>query len=165
MDEASFMQSIAASPHDTELVQSFASWLIDCGDKRGDYLQLELERRATETKLRELESNLRNLAILALFDGTDPSWLDKVFPLYVLSPTVGTFYGAETPDSSPFVSVGDYCNADTIVGIIEALMVFNQIPAGKTGVISEVLVRTGDRVEYGQPLFRMDRPPRLVAGG
>lgn len=72
------------------------------------------------------------------------------------SPTVGTFYSSPTPDEPAFVSVGTVVKPDTIVCIIEAMKVFNQIPAEKAGRIVEVLVENGDAVEFGQPLFRIE---------
>lgn len=72
------------------------------------------------------------------------------------SPTVGTFYSAPTPDDPEFVKVGDQVSAETIVCIVEAMKVFNQIPAEKSGKIAEILVKNGDAVEFGQPLFRLE---------
>jgi acetyl-CoA carboxylase biotin carboxyl carrier protein len=73
----------------------------------------------------------------------------------IKSPTVGTFYASPTPGEPPFVKVGSVVKPDTIVCIIEAMKVFNQIPAEISGTITEVLVNNGDAVEYGQPLFRV----------
>ena len=72
------------------------------------------------------------------------------------APTVGTFYSAASPDDDPFVSVGSTVSADTVVCIIEAMKVFNQIPAEVSGRVVEVLVENGDPVEFGQPLFRIE---------
>lgn len=72
------------------------------------------------------------------------------------SPIVGTFYTAPSPDVAPFVTVGSTVSAETIVCIIEAMKVFNEIPAGLSGTIKEVLVENGAPVEYGQPLFRVE---------
>jgi acetyl-CoA carboxylase biotin carboxyl carrier protein len=72
------------------------------------------------------------------------------------APTVGTFYSAPNPEEPPFASVGTKVDADTIVCTIEAMKVFNQIPAEKSGTIVEVLVENGDPVEFGQPLFRIE---------
>ena len=69
------------------------------------------------------------------------------------SPLVGTFYRAASPDAKPFVEVGDKVTADTVIGIIEAMKVMNEVKAEKSGVIKEVLVDNGDPVEYGQKLF------------
>lgn len=73
----------------------------------------------------------------------------------ITSPTVGTFYSSPTPDEPPFVSVGSQIQVDSIVCIIEAMKVFNQIPAEVNGSIVEFLVNNGDPVEFGQPLFRV----------
>lgn len=73
----------------------------------------------------------------------------------IKSEAVGTFYISPTPDDPPFVTVGARVEADTIVCLIEAMKVFNQIPAGLGGVIAEVLVNNGDAVEFGTPLFRV----------
>jgi len=71
------------------------------------------------------------------------------------SPTVGTFYSAPTPDDSPFVSIGSRVSPETVVCIVEAMKVFNQIQAELSGTIVEILVKNGDSVEFGQPLFRV----------
>lgn len=73
----------------------------------------------------------------------------------IKSPTVGTFYEASSPGDAPFVSVGSKVTADTVVCIIEAMKVFNQITADVNGTITELLVKNGDAVEFGQPLFRV----------
>ena len=72
-------------------------------------------------------------------------------------PTVGTFYASPTPEDPPFVSVGSKVSADTIVCIVEAMKVFNQIPADLNGTIAEMLVKDGEAVEFGQPLFRLNQ--------
>lgn len=75
--------------------------------------------------------------------------------LVIKSPTVGTFYAAPTPDDPSFVQVGTKVNKKTVVCLIEAMKVFNQIEAEVDGTISAVLVKNGDPVEFGQPLFRV----------
>ena len=66
---------------------------------------------------------------------------------------VGTFYAAANPESPPFVKVGDQVGPETTVCIIEAMKVFNEIPAECSGRIVAVLVQNGDPVEFGQPLI------------
>lgn len=73
----------------------------------------------------------------------------------VKSPMVGTFYAAPSPDSSPFVKVGDTVGEDSVLCIIEAMKVMNEIKAEKRGAIAEILVENGESVEFGQPLFRL----------
>lgn len=74
----------------------------------------------------------------------------------IKSPMVGTFYTSPDPDSPPFVKVGDHVGPETTVCIVEAMKVFNQIPAELAGRIVAVLVENGAPVEFGQPLFRLD---------
>jgi acetyl-CoA carboxylase biotin carboxyl carrier protein len=75
----------------------------------------------------------------------------------IKSPMVGTFYLAPDPDSPPYVKVGDHVGAETTVCIVEAMKVFNQIPAEVSGKIVAVLVDNGESVEFGQPLFKVDK--------
>ena len=69
------------------------------------------------------------------------------------SPIVGTFYRATSPDAEPFVKVGQKVEPDTVVCIVEAMKVMNEIKAEKSGVIKDILVENANPVEYGQPLF------------
>ncbi len=71
------------------------------------------------------------------------------------SQMVGTFYASSGPDAKPFVKAGDTVTADTVVCIIEAMKVFNEIKAGKAGTIAKVLVESGKPVEFGTPLFEL----------
>jgi acetyl-CoA carboxylase biotin carboxyl carrier protein len=74
----------------------------------------------------------------------------------IKSPMVGTFYLAASPESPPFVKVGDHVGAETTVCIIEAMKVFNEIPAEISGQVAAVLVENGAPVEFAQPLFKID---------
>ena len=71
----------------------------------------------------------------------------------VTSPMVGTFYKASSPEDDPFVKVGDKVGKESVVCIVEAMKLFNEIEAEVSGEIVEVLVEDGQLVEYGQPLF------------
>ena len=71
----------------------------------------------------------------------------------ITSPMVGTFYHAPNPDSPAYVKVGDKVGDETIVCIVEAMKLFNEIEAEVKGEIVEILVKDGQLVEYGQPLF------------
>jgi len=73
----------------------------------------------------------------------------------ITSPMVGTFYAASSPESPAFVKIGDKVGADSIVCIIEAMKVMNEIQSELSGTITEVLVENGEAVEYGQPLFKV----------
>ncbi len=71
------------------------------------------------------------------------------------SPIVGTFYQASSPDSGPYVKIGDPVDADTVVCIIEAMKVMNEIKAETSGVIAEVCCKDGEAIEFGQTLFKV----------
>lgn len=73
--------------------------------------------------------------------------------LEVKSPMVGTFYKSPSPDAPAFVSVGDKVKPDSVVCIVEAMKLFNEIEAEMNGEIAQILVEDGQLVEYGQPLF------------
>ncbi|MDA1474892.1 acetyl-CoA carboxylase biotin carboxyl carrier protein [Bacillus changyiensis] len=71
----------------------------------------------------------------------------------ITSPMVGTFYASSSPDADPYVTIGSKINDSTVVCIVEAMKLFNEIEAEVKGEIVEVLVENGQLVEYGQPLF------------
>jgi acetyl-CoA carboxylase biotin carboxyl carrier protein len=71
----------------------------------------------------------------------------------IVSPMVGTFYRSPSPDSAPYVEPGQEVNEDTVVCIIEAMKVMNEIKAETKGIIVEVLAQNGKPVEFGKPLF------------
>jgi acetyl-CoA carboxylase biotin carboxyl carrier protein len=72
---------------------------------------------------------------------------------YVRSPMVGTFYAAPDPESPPFVSIGASIGPQSVVCLIEAMKVFNEIKAECSGRVSRILVKNGEAVEFDQPLF------------
>jgi acetyl-CoA carboxylase biotin carboxyl carrier protein len=76
--------------------------------------------------------------------------------LVIKSPMVGTFYRASGPDAAPFVKVGDRIGPEKTVCIVEAMKVFNEIPAGLSGQVVAILVENGAPVEFGQPLIKVD---------
>jgi len=73
----------------------------------------------------------------------------------IKSPMIGTFYRSPSPESGSYVEVGSEVNADTVVCIIEAMKVMNEIKAEVKGVITQVLVENAKPVEFGQPLFKI----------
>lgn len=74
----------------------------------------------------------------------------------VTSPIVGTFYRAPSPESPPYVEVGDAVSKGTVLCIVEAMKIMNEIESETTGKISTILVENAQPVEYGQPLFIID---------
>jgi len=71
------------------------------------------------------------------------------------SPMVGTFYASPAPDAPAYLAVGTVVNPETVVCIIEAMKVMNEIKAEMSGTITEILVENGKPVEFGKPLFRI----------
>jgi acetyl-CoA carboxylase biotin carboxyl carrier protein len=73
----------------------------------------------------------------------------------IKSPIVGTFYQTPSPDSEPYVQIGSHVEPQTLVCIIEAMKVMNEIKAETTGMVAQICVTNGEAVEYGQVLFRL----------
>ena len=74
---------------------------------------------------------------------------------YVTSPMVGTYYSASAPDQSPFIKVGEHVSEHTVVCIIEAMKVLNEVKAGQSGVVAEILAENAQPVEFGTRLLRI----------
>lgn len=75
---------------------------------------------------------------------------------YISSPMVGTYYSAPSPDDPPYLKVGDEVDENTVVCIIEAMKVMNEVKAGKKGRVAEILVDNADPVEFGTNLVRIE---------
>lgn len=80
---------------------------------------------------------------------------DDANVVFIESPTIGTFYSKPKPDAKDFVKVGDMVSPDTIVCIVEAMKMFNEIPAGVSGKIVECLVNNEEPVDNNKPLFKV----------
>jgi acetyl-CoA carboxylase biotin carboxyl carrier protein len=78
----------------------------------------------------------------------------------IASPMVGTFYRAPNPSASPYVNMGSEVTPDTVVCIIEAMKVMNEIKAEVTGTVAEILIEDGEPVEFGQVLFLLEPPQK-----
>jgi acetyl-CoA carboxylase biotin carboxyl carrier protein len=73
----------------------------------------------------------------------------------IKSPMIGTFYRAPSPEAGNYIEIGTEVNADTVVCIIEAMKVMNEIKSEVKGIVTQVLVENGKPVEFGQPLFKV----------
>jgi acetyl-CoA carboxylase biotin carboxyl carrier protein len=87
--------------------------------------------------------------------GAAPASAESASTKDIVSPMVGTFFQAASPDAAPFVDVGTKVNEDTVVCIIEAMKVMNEIKAETSGVIAEVVAENSKPVQFGQVLFRV----------
>jgi acetyl-CoA carboxylase biotin carboxyl carrier protein len=96
-------------------------------------------------------------ALQAAQAATSPSAEAAAKPLSTIkSPTPGTFYSSASPDAEPFVKVGSRVAPNTVVCVIEAMKIFNEITADCTGVITEICIENQQAVEYNQVLFKVD---------
>ncbi len=73
----------------------------------------------------------------------------------VKSPMIGTFYRSPSPEAAAYVEIGSEVNVDTVVCIIEAMKVMNEIKAEVKGIVTQILVENGKPIEFGQPLFKV----------
>jgi acetyl-CoA carboxylase biotin carboxyl carrier protein len=95
------------------------------------------------------------IAIAAPAPGPVPASTPVIAEQEIKSPMIGTFYRAPSPESAPYIEVGAEVNPDTVVCIIEAMKVMNEIKAEAKGVVTQVLVENAKPVEFGQPLFKL----------
>lgn len=133
--------------------------------KENDLLEVELEESGRKIRLKKRDDQLppavefRAPSPLAvpmapeIASESNPVAQNPPGVKTIHSPMVGTFYRASGPDADNFVEVGDPVNEETVVSIIEAMKVMNEIKAELTGTVHEILVANGEPVEYGQPLF------------
>jgi acetyl-CoA carboxylase biotin carboxyl carrier protein len=95
-------------------------------------------------------------AIASVAATVSPVESDGPHIVYIKSPMVGTFYSKANPTSKNFVEVGSTVQNDTVICIIEAMKVFNEIPAETRGKVIQVLVKNEEAVDFGKPLFKID---------
>jgi acetyl-CoA carboxylase biotin carboxyl carrier protein len=91
----------------------------------------------------------------AAFPSAQPPPANNPSLLEIKSPMIGTFYRAPSPESADYVEVGSEVNPDTVVCLIEAMKVMNEIKAEAKGIVTQILVENAKPVEFGQPLFRI----------
>jgi acetyl-CoA carboxylase biotin carboxyl carrier protein len=125
--------------------------IIDSMPEANDEMLIRQEnafQRASLALSRGAESPAAN----ALTNATDR---EEVAGVFVTSPMVGTYYATPSPDDPSFVKVGDKIEKHTVVCIIEAMKVMNEVKAGVSGTVAEILVENGHPVEFGTKLFRI----------
>lgn len=136
-----------------------------------DGFELELEREVAESchamdygmeftpearsDLALRKAHLSAKGLPAEMPGTPLAQAEKNEGSFVASPMVGTYYNAPSPDEPPFVKIGDKIDKNTVVCIIEAMKVMNEVKAGVSGTVAEFLVESGHPVEFGTKLFRI----------
>jgi acetyl-CoA carboxylase biotin carboxyl carrier protein len=133
--------------------------------KKHDLSVFEIEKEGFRLKLQrgasapQTTSAAPALSSKAASTGAEPlpaaKPIESLSMKEIVSPMVGTFYRAASPDAPSFVEVGKPVSEDTVVCIIEAMKVMNEIKAETSGVIAEVLADNGKPVQFGQALFRV----------
>jgi acetyl-CoA carboxylase biotin carboxyl carrier protein len=137
--------------------------LIDLMEERG---LSELDLQQSEQKVRLVRGGVAPLAAAAPALAppvAQPSAAELAAPAadgphikIITAPMVGTFYSKANPNADDFVKIGSKVSADTVVCIVEAMKVFNEIPAEVSGTVVEVLVSNEEAVDFGKPLFKVD---------
>ena len=136
--------------------------------KKNSLSEFEMEKEGFKIKLRRASEEVQvqhylppaapvpgsavEIPVAATASATDPAL--PADP-EIKSPMIGTFYRKPSPESGTYVEIGDTVTADTVVCIIEAMKVMNEIKAEMSGVVTEILVEDSRPVEFGQPLFRV----------
>lgn len=137
--------------------------------QENDLVEMELEEDAFKVRLKKPGANVTMVpqvaapvaqaapaagapvAPVAPAPGAEAAVDPNLVPIN--SPIVGTFYASPSPEADAFVAVGASVTSDSVVCIVEAMKIMNEVKAGVSGVIEKILVENGDPVEYGQPIF------------
>ncbi|SDK54355.1 acetyl-CoA carboxylase biotin carboxyl carrier protein [Lacicoccus qingdaonensis] len=127
--------------------------LSELSYKDGD-VDIKLKKEAPREVMEVPAKQTTNVAPQQTSQASESEPAEKEGKL-IKAPMVGTFYKAPSPESEPFIAVGDNVSNDSVVCILEAMKLFNEIQAETSGEIVEILVEDGDMVEYDQPLFRV----------
>lgn len=137
---------------------------------KNEGFELELEREGRETTPSELwteDSSNREYQTIRRAPQELPSFqplTSMSIPVpakaevpgnFITSPMVGTFYSSPSPEDAPFIKVGDKVEKNTVVCIVEAMKVMNEIKAGHAGTVTEILVDSASPVEFGSKLFKI----------
>jgi acetyl-CoA carboxylase biotin carboxyl carrier protein len=130
-----------------------------------DLSEIEIQEDANKIRLKKSEIGYTH-TISPATPSIHPSKLEQEPPPHaltkdsenlveIISPMVGTFYRASASGTDPCVNAGDFVNEETVVCIIEAMKIMNEVKAETVGEIVDVIVSDGEAIEYGQPLFRV----------
>src|ERR1044072_4849254 len=135
--------------------------------KKNSVSEFEMEKEGFKIRLKRGDVNMApvvqyeepaQLSYVTQSASAAPAALPVAAPasgIEIKSPMIGTFYRSPSPESASYVEVGAEVNPDTVVCIIEAMKVMNEIKAEVKGVITEALVDNAKPVEFGQPLFKV----------
>jgi acetyl-CoA carboxylase biotin carboxyl carrier protein len=124
-------------------------------EREGFKIELEAQRPVSPVIAAPMPPGVASQTVPANVIGSAGAGEERSKLKEIVSPMVGTFYRASSPDSAPYVQPGQEINEETVVCIIEAMKVMNEIKAEVRGVIVEVLAENSTPVQFGQPLFRV----------
>lgn len=119
-----------------------------------DDFEIVIESNPFKNSITAVKSSDISENVLEKTDIVEPE--KKLIGNVVKSPIVGTFYSTPSPGKSPFVKVGDKVNKGDVIYIIESMKLMNEVKSEFTGVVKEILVESGESVEYGQPIMVID---------
>jgi acetyl-CoA carboxylase biotin carboxyl carrier protein len=131
-----------------------------------DLSEIEIQEDTNKIRLKKSEMGYTHTISPVATPSIHPSRLEQEPPPHtltkdsenlveIISPMVGTFYRASAPGADPCVNAGDFVSEETVVCIIEAMKIMNEVKAETVGEIVDVIVSDGEAIEYGQPLFRV----------
>ncbi len=137
--------------------------------KKNSITEFELERQDSKIRLKrgngasiiQQAEDSPTMIPMPSVTGTPPVIAPPTLPaaatgeIEIKSPMIGTFYRSPSPEAGPYVEVGTEVSSETVVCIIEAMKVMNEIKAEVKGVVTQVLAENGKPVEFGQPLFKV----------
>lgn len=129
--------------------------------KGGDELHLETQTcssipsNSSSTVYQKEQGGGNVPSAMLSIENSSPELKEEKLGRYITAPLVGTFYTSPSPDDDVFVKVGQTVKEDTVLCIIEAMKVMNEVKAGMIGKIAEVLVENGHPVEFGTKMFRI----------
>lgn len=128
--------------------------------------EIEVQEDVTKIRLKKREMGYTPSVSPIITPLLHPPKLEQEYPsstltkesenfIEIVSPMVGTFYRSSSPGADPLVNIGDAVNEETVVCIIEAMKIMNEVKAEVVGEIVDAYINDGEAVEYGQPLFRI----------
>ncbi len=135
---------------DLENIRQYAKLMAECGLD-----ELELKEKGVEIRLSMKASRAPQAVKPATVQEAAPVQEAATTAEYITSPLVGTFYRSSSPEGAPFITEGSRVEQGTVVCIIEAMKVMNEIKAEKSGVITKILLENASPVEYGQKMFEI----------
>ncbi len=146
---------------DLKYIEKLMNAMVRSGMKRivlkQEGFEIELEKESIAQVLSTPSFSAPSQTVISAAQTQEPNQPSKEESSgqFVTSPMVGTFYYASSPDHPPFVKIGDEITENSVVCIIEAMKVMNEVKAGVRGKVAEILVKNGDPVEFGTKIFRI----------